>query len=57
MIYKGVIAPSVTNPSSNSPPIAIITKRCPTKVMLFTLQSRPLYDIISTILLSKLPLF
>ena len=46
-----------TNPSSNRPPIAIITKRCPTKVMLFALQSRPLYDIISTILLSKLPLF
>ena len=46
-----------TNPSSNRPLIAIITRRCPTKVMLFTLQSRPLYDIISTILLSKLPLF
>lgn len=45
------------NPSSNRPIIAIITKRCPTKVMLFTLQSRPLYDIISTILLCKLPLF
>ena len=46
-----------TNPSSNRPPIAIITKRSPTKVMRFALQSRPLYDIISTILLSKLPLF
>ena len=46
-----------TNLSSNSLPIAIITKRNPTKVMLFTLQSHPLYDIISIILPSKLPLF